>query len=203
MPQRPSDESGIWRRELKLGGLAVLLVGLVVAGAIVFTSSGADSGGSAPPLSKAELASLAKRIAANEAQANQVVEGSIAAKLAALRGVPVVVNQWASWCPSCRAEFPFFQRLAKRFSGRVAFVGLDSQDRRGDAEDFLARYPVEYPSIFDPDASQAGSVGGGQGWPTTVFYDDQGRRTHIRPGGYATAAQLRTDIETYALGGGT
>jgi cytochrome c biogenesis protein CcmG/thiol:disulfide interchange protein DsbE len=190
------------RRDLKVGAVAALIVGLVVAGAIVFTSGGTESAGSAPPLSKAELASVRKRVAANEAEANQVVDGSIEAKVAALRGVPVVVNQWASWCPGCRAEFPFFQRLAKRFRGKVAFVGLDSQDNRGDAEGFLERYPVTYPSVFDPDASEAESIGAGQGWPTTIFYDRQGRRTHIRPGGYATAAQLRADIETYALGEG-
>lgn len=54
--------------------------------------------------------------------------GSIGDKLAALRGVPVVVNQWASWCTSCRAEFGFFQQLSEQLRDRVAFAGLDSQD---------------------------------------------------------------------------
>src|SRR5438094_9105733 len=43
-------------------------------------------------------------------------------------GRPVVVNQWASWCGPCRYEFPFFQRLAQRYRGRVAFLGIDAKE---------------------------------------------------------------------------
>jgi hypothetical protein len=46
-----------------------------------------------------------------------------------------------------------------------------------------------------------GSIGGGSGWPTTIFYDHRGRRKYVREGGYVTAATLRADIERYALGG--
>ncbi|MFN8215124.1 MAG: TlpA disulfide reductase family protein [Solirubrobacterales bacterium] len=106
-----------------------------------------------------------------------------------------------SWCPNCREEFPFFQQLARRLRGKVAFVGLDSQDERSSAEEFLQRYPVTYPSIFDQSASQAASIGGGQGWPTTIYFDRRGHQTSVRAGGYVTAAQLREDIERYALGG--
>jgi thiol-disulfide isomerase/thioredoxin len=54
-------------------------------------------------------------LAGNAAQADQLVgEGAadLKTRLAALRGHPVVVNQWGSWCPPCRAEFPFFARAA-------------------------------------------------------------------------------------------
>jgi thiol-disulfide isomerase/thioredoxin len=132
--------------------------------------------------------------------ANRVVDGSIQTKLTALRGVPVVVNQWASWCPNCKQEFPFFQQLARTYRGQVAFVGLDSQDNRGDAQSFLGQYPVTYPSIYDPSADQTRSIGGGQGWPTTFFYDRTGRQIYVRAGGYATLASLQADIQRYALG---
>ena len=196
---------GARQRKLKVGGaiglvaVGVVAVGLIVGAVIGVGSNGAGSAGSAAPLSKAELASLPKRIAANNAQANQVIDDSIAERLAELRGVPVVVNQWASWCPNCKAEFPFFQQLSERFRDKVAFVGLDSQDDRGSAEGFLEQYPVTYPSIFDQDASEAASIGGGQSWPTTFFYDRRGRQTFVRPGGYTTPATLRADIERYAL----
>jgi thiol-disulfide isomerase/thioredoxin len=102
-----------------------------------------------------------RQIAANATQANQVVDGSIQDALARLKGVPVVVNQWASWCPNCKQEFPYFQRLARTYARRVAFVGLDSQDNRADAVAFLHAFPVTYPSLYDGSAGQARSIGGG------------------------------------------
>jgi thiol-disulfide isomerase/thioredoxin len=139
-------------------------------------------------------------ITANLRDANRVVDGSVGDRLASLKGVPVVVNQWASWCPNCRAEFPFFQHLSQRYRKQVAFLGLDSQDSKGDAEKFLKQYPVAYPSVYDQDASQAQSLGGGQGWPTTMFVDRRGQIAFVKQGGYTTEAQLDADIRQYLLG---
>jgi thiol-disulfide isomerase/thioredoxin len=141
-----------------------------------------------------------RQIAANAGQANRLIDGTIQDKLAQLKGVPVVVNQWASWCPSCQQEFPFFEQLARTYAGRVAFVGLDSRDDRGDAQSFLHGFPVSYPSVFDASAAQARSIGGGLGWPTTFFYDHTGRQTLIHRGGYTSLAALQADVQRYALG---
>ncbi|MBS1885697.1 MAG: TlpA family protein disulfide reductase [Actinobacteria bacterium] len=189
----------------RLTALAAVAAVLVAAGLIALAAAGGAGGGgssgSAAPLTKAELRSVPRRLAANEKEANQVIDGSIGQKLEELRGIPVVVNQWASWCPNCRDEFPLFQQLSRQLRGKVAFVGLDSQDERGSAEEFLKEYPVTYPSIFDQDASQAASLGAGAGWPTTIYFDRHGERTYVREGGYVTLAQLRGDIERYALRG--
>ena len=48
-----------------------------------------------------------------------------APRLARLRGHPVVVNQWASWCDPCRFEIPFFRAMTAKYADRVAFVGID------------------------------------------------------------------------------
>jgi cytochrome c biogenesis protein CcmG, thiol:disulfide interchange protein DsbE len=188
--------------------LAAGVAGLVaVAGVTAAVVSARNDNGAVrasrpqPKPTSAELTALPAAIRANLREANRVVDTSIQAKLAALRGVPVVVNQWASWCPNCKAEFPFFQQLAKRYRGQVAFLGLDSQDSRGNAEDFLKQYPVEYPSIYDQSAAQAQSIGGGQGWPTTIYINKDGRRTFIRPGGYTTLESLDADIRQYAVNG--
>jgi len=133
------------------------------------------------------------------AQANQVIDENLAARLAKLKGVPVVVNMWASWCPNCRAEFGYFQGLSKAYDGKVAFLGLDSNDSRGGAESFLKQFPIPYPSINDPGADQARSVGAGLGWPTTIFYDAKGRRRFVRQGGYTSQGSLDADIRAYAL----
>ena len=120
-------------------------------------------------------------------------------QLAALRGHPVVVNQWASWCGPCKFEFPFFAQLAGRYRGRVAFLGVDSMDNSGDAVQFLRRHPVPYPSFSDPDASVARVFGGGRAWPTTAFYDARGKLAKTHFGAYATQAKLDEDIRKWAL----
>ena len=58
-----------------------------------------------------------------------------------LRGHPVVINKWASWCDPCRAEFPAFQRVATERGREVAFLGLNAKDSRRPAERFLAAVP--------------------------------------------------------------
>ncbi len=121
------------------------------------------------------------------------------AQLVALKGHPVVVNQWASWCGPCRFEFPFFRRLAGTYRGQVAFLGVDAQDNRSDAEAFLRRMPVPYPSFYDESADAARTFKGGQSWPTTAFYDRAGKLVFTRMGGYSTQAKLDADIRRFAL----
>ena len=193
------------RKRWALGLGAVASVGVVAA--IVAIAAGGGNGGSstaapAPKLALRQRDGLPPQIGAELRQANQVIDTPLQSELAKLRGVPVVVNQWASWCPNCKFEFPFFQREAKRFRKEVAFLGLDSQDSQSNAEAFLKQYPVTYPSVFDQDASQAASVGGGRSWPTTIFFDRSGQPVNVHIGAYPTEGQLRADIERYALHSG-
>lgn len=187
-------------RRVALAALAVALVVAVLVVAVLLSGTTGASRASGSPATEAELRALPHHLAADAAAAGKVLEGSIAERIEDLHGIPVVVNQWASWCPNCRQEFPIFRQLARAFAGKVAFLGLDAEDGRGDAEGFLGNYPVPYLSIFDSDASQASSLGGGRGWPTTFFYDAEGGQTYLREGGYVTARSLRADIEEYALG---
>jgi cytochrome c biogenesis protein CcmG, thiol:disulfide interchange protein DsbE len=120
------------------------------------------------------------------------------ARLAALKGHPVVVNQWASWCGPCRAEFPHFQRLSVSLGKRVAFMGIDSMDNDGDATAFLKRYPLPYPSYKDGDGKVAQVFNGVGPLPKTVFYDASGKLKYIHVGQYRDQATLRRDIRRYA-----
>jgi cytochrome c biogenesis protein CcmG/thiol:disulfide interchange protein DsbE len=136
-------------------------------------------------------------------QGNELLDGGRAAfeaRLAELRGTPIVVNQWASWCPPCRAEFPIFQRLSERYAGRVAFLGVDMRDDREAALAFMRELPTDYPHYFDEDASIARLFGGGRVSPTTGFYDAAGKLVFTHLGAYADDAQLDAEIRRYALG---
>ena len=137
------------------------------------------------------------------ADGNRLLDGGVEAfeeRLAQLRGTPVVVNQWASWCPPCRAEFPIFQRAAEKYADRVAFLGVDMQDDREAALAFMAELPTPYPHYFDDDASISRLFGGGRVSPTTGFYDARGKLVFTHLGAYADDAQLEAEIRRYALG---
>ena len=153
--------------------------------------------------SEPRAGATARSLSALDGQANQLLGGGTTAfekQVGALRGHPIVVNQWASWCGPCRFEFPFLASLARRYRGRVAFLGVDAQDNKGDAETFLRQHPLPYPSYFDLAASVARTFKGGLAWPTTAFYDARGRLVKTHPGAYATQAKLDEDIRRYALG---
>ena len=108
--------------------------------------------------------------------------------------------QWASWCPQCAKEFPWFQKLADTYRSRVAFVGLNARDARPDADAFSAANALKFASIFDADGTQSAAIGAGRSWPTTVLYDAAGHRT-VRPGAFSSFAELDDYIQQYALKG--
>jgi thiol-disulfide isomerase/thioredoxin len=182
---------------------------LVAAAVAIAGCGGDDTGGAAgaqPEATSATVSTkgLPKALAANRAQANQIIDGStdaLNAKLAELKGHPVVVNQWGSWCPPCRAEFPFFAEIADEHAGEVAFLGVDIQDDRGAAEEFLQEFPVPYPSIYDKDADAVRSLNWNQVSPTTWFINETGEVVHQRPGQYPDGATLEADIQNFLLSG--
>src|SRR5207248_7268204 len=77
------------------------------------------------------LAGSPPALASLHSQANRLLNGgpgAFKARLAALKGHPVVVNKWASWCGPCRAEFPMFQKLGVQLGRNVGFIGVNTQD---------------------------------------------------------------------------
>jgi cytochrome c biogenesis protein CcmG, thiol:disulfide interchange protein DsbE len=180
--------------------VALLATALTIAGC----GSSQGDGGAAPPDYAKALAGAPAPLAALYEQGNRLLPGGVDAyeqRLEALRGYPVVANVWASWCGPCRFEFPHFQRAAARYGKRVAFLGIDSQDSDDAAATFLREEPVPYPSYTDPDEEILESLGG-TGLPDTAFYDNRGELVYLKQGSYDDAAELRADIERYALGRG-
>jgi cytochrome c biogenesis protein CcmG/thiol:disulfide interchange protein DsbE len=76
-----------------------------------------------------------------------------------LRGRPVVLNVWASWCGPCIVEGPTISAAAKRFGGAAYFVGVDSQDQIAPARAYIARFGWTFPSVFDPQARIMNGLG--------------------------------------------
>jgi thiol-disulfide isomerase/thioredoxin len=148
------------------------------------------------------LAGSPPPLAALHAQASQILGGGKDAtlkRLAALKGTPVVLNKWASWCGPCRAEFPFLQSASTRFGRRIAFVGLNSGDSKDAAARFLRKFPVPYPSYEDPREQTAAALKASTAYPITIFYDASGKQVYLHQGYYLDQAQLDADLERYLL----
>ncbi|MGH2839763.1 MAG: TlpA family protein disulfide reductase [Solirubrobacteraceae bacterium] len=184
-----------------LGGLALgaaLVIGILQAGGSTDTQkAGALSRAQvAKPLPAAPpaLAALRRRVSEISGGGTKAFD----AQLRALRGHPVVVNAWASWCHPCEFELPFFQRQAVRRGAKVAFVGLNVQDARSNARRMAARYPLPYPTIADPDGKIVKRFRA-VGLPVTIFYDAAGKRQLVHQGVFASEQDLSAAIERYAL----
>jgi cytochrome c biogenesis protein CcmG/thiol:disulfide interchange protein DsbE len=139
-------------------------------------------------------------LAAVHAQSNQLLGGGVPAfrsRLHALRGHPVIVNLWGSWCEPCQSEFPVFQRAAVRYGRRVAFLGVDVHDTSSAARAFLKRFPVTYPSYADPDRKIEAWLQTLEGTPQTFFFNARGREEFDHGGQYTSLAALERDIHTY------
>jgi cytochrome c biogenesis protein CcmG, thiol:disulfide interchange protein DsbE len=176
---------------------------VVLVGSGCGADSGGDYGGQHPDYAKA-LAGSPAPLAALHEQADQLLPGGSEAfekRIAALHGYPAVVNVWASWCGPCRFEFPTLQKGAAAYGKRVAFLGVNSQDADDAAKTFLEEAPVPYPSYTDGDGGIANDLGG-RGLPVTAFYDRHGNLVFLQQKPYTDDAELRADIERYALGKG-
>jgi cytochrome c biogenesis protein CcmG/thiol:disulfide interchange protein DsbE len=119
--------------------------------------------------------------------------------LARLRGTPVVLNFWASWCDPCRAEAPVLQRAWLRERARgVLFLGLNMPDITDDAHAFARAVGATYPSLRDRSNGVAHRWGV-TGLPETFFLSPQGRVVgHVI--GAVSASQLVAGIAAARAG---
>lgn len=165
-------------------------------------ASGPGAGRLTPAQTSALLAGSPAPLASLHTQGSALLEGgapALRARLAGLKGYPVVINKWASWCVPCKDEFGAFQRASAEYGRRVAFIGLDSEDpNRAGARSFLRSFPVSYPSYYDRSGRLGEQITDSPATPVTVFLARDGRQ-FIHQGQYPDVAKLERDVVRYAL----
>lgn len=186
---------------------APFLLAVAVIAVVVIGLSQASDGGSQPKQPKyditAGLASLEGApapLAALHRQHSALLRGgtkAFRARLGGLKGHPVVVNKWASWCGPCAQEFPIFQRAATDYGKRVGFVGVDGKDELGTARSFMRRFPIPFPSYRDDDEDIARAYEIPVTYPITLFIGADGKPAYTHQGQYQSYAALKADIKRY------
>ncbi len=192
-------------KRLSIAAATTTVLVLLLVGLLQLMSFSGETAPSTLTLTqmRARLIGSPPALVALHAQANEILSGglpALRARLAALRGTPVVINKWASWCEPCREEFGVFQRASVSLGREVAFIGIDTDERnRAIALAFLRSLPVSYPSYYDPSGQMGLAITDSSFTPVTVFRNRTGS-LFIHQGPYPSVAKLEQDVRRYALG---
>jgi cytochrome c biogenesis protein CcmG, thiol:disulfide interchange protein DsbE len=133
---------------------------------------------------------------AGGASDNKIAAGSpskLASTLRSMRGRPVVVNYWATWCEPCKVEMPRLVDAYKEHSDRVGFLGVNVEDDVEAAQEFVRRYAIPFRSVADPN----GKIRRDEkvlGLPVTQFYASDGELAYVHQG-EIKADELEEKIE--------
>jgi peroxiredoxin len=118
-------------------------------------------------------------------------------RLSDLRGKPVLVNLWASWCPPCKAEMPAMQAVYEQYAPRgftILAVNTTFQDDPAAALDFISSRGLTFPVLFDEDGAVSRQFMV-RSMPTSFFVDAQGIIQRVVIGGPMSEALLRAEVE--------
>ncbi len=186
---------------------APVLLAVAVVAIVVIGLTQASGGGPKTTLGRYDITAALGRLdgspaplAALHAQQSRLLNGgrkAFRARVAGLRGHPVVVNKWASWCTPCRQEFRFFQQAATDYGKRVAFLGVDGNDNLDAGRTFLREFPVPFPSYSDDHEVIARAYEIPAYYPITLFIGADGKPAYTHSGQYKSYAALKADIKRY------
>ena len=120
--------------------------------------------------------------------------------LASLRGKPVVVNMFASWCTTCQEELPAFASAAQRLKGKVVFVEVNSLDT-GNGQGMARQFGLSQAGaivLSDVGGAQNSglhdALGGGNNMPVSAFYSATGQLLNSHVGGF-TSSTLQSELQ--------
>lgn len=99
-------------------------------------------------------------------------------QLSALRGKPVVLNFWATWCGPCQREMPALEAASQHYAGDVVFLGVDQGEELAVVAKYLDELGITFTVPLDSDM-EVGDRYQVRGMPTTFFIDAEGVIRHL------------------------
>ncbi len=187
------------RRRLTLA--LALMAGLVLT--LTVAACGSSSGGETtpPPNYAKALKGAPAPLATLYSEANELLPGGKDAfeKRVGELGYPVVANVWASWCGPCRLEFSIFQQVSAKWGKKVAFLGVDAEDSKAAAEEWLKERPVPYPTYFEVGGRHRRVAEARRPARHRLLRRARANWSTSSIGQYTHESELEADIKKYAL----
>ncbi len=111
-----------------------------------------------------------------------------------LRGQPVVLNFWATWCGYCRYQMPFLQAASEEKEHEMEFVGINIRENIDKVRQVIEYEGIDYTIALDGDGAIANSYNV-RPIPATFFLDEQGIIKNIKIGAFMSQAELMAVLE--------
>lgn len=114
--------------------------------------------------------------------------------LSSLLGKPVMLNFWATWCPPCRHEMPFFQEIHEKSADKgLVVLAVNVGESRSTVSEFIQENNYSFSVLLDTDQGIALEYGI-RTFPTTIFIDKDGIIQRIKIGAFLTKAELESNL---------
>ena len=119
-------------------------------------------------------------------------------ELKSLRGKPVLLDFWATWCPPCKAELEVLKKVNAEYAGKITIISIDVGEDPDLVASFVTRHGITWTVLLDVKGEVARAYGV-KGIPTLFFVDENGaiRWVHV---GYVSYEKLKSMIDK-ELGG--
>lgn len=174
---------------------AVGYTGFAVGGALhKSTPTPTSSQGSSSPISSASASSgLGLQVGDMAPNFSLKTTTGTTVSLSSLRGHPVWLNFWATWCPFCNQEMPIIKKIQTADHAKIDIYGVDVQEPASKVIPFVKKKGLNYPILLDSQGAVAADYGA-TGLPLSIFINSSGKIAAIRVGAFLTKSQAMADV---------
>ncbi len=153
----------------RLEWIALIALVVVLGGGWIVLSRETGAAGPTPLTTAPYVGQLAPGFSLTATDGRVVALSDYAAN----GGTPIVLNFWATWCPPCRVEMPYFENAHNLYAGEVAILGLNQAESAATIAAYAGERGLTYPLLVDADM-KVNNLYGVLNLPTTIFIDRNG-----------------------------